>query len=72
MTEERITALSAKDLAKRLGIGRDKSYSLMRSNGFPSILLGKRYIVTEDALRRWLQEVEGKTYSIDKGKVITK
>ena len=63
MKTEKTRALSAKDLAEFLGIGRDKAYALMRSKSFPSILLGKRYIVLKEALERWLRDKEGKNHS---------
>ncbi|MBR3306941.1 MAG: helix-turn-helix domain-containing protein [Lachnospiraceae bacterium] len=63
-------ALTPKMLAERLSIGRDKAYSLMRSAGFPSIKLGDRYIVTEDALERWLRVAEGKYYDLEEGRFV--
>ncbi len=46
--------LTTKDLAVKLRIGRDKAYSLIKSPSFPSIKIGNRYIVTEQALADWL------------------
>lgn len=54
--------LTAKDLQAKLKIGRDRAYALMRSKGFPSIKLGGRYYVSEEALERWIKEYEYKTY----------
>ena len=69
MTDENKTiALTPRMLAARLNIGRDKAYALMKSAGFPSIQIGDRYIITEDALTRWLHEAEGRHYSIDDGR----
>jgi len=48
------TIITTKELAEILRIGRDKAYSLMKSSSFPSIKLGNRYIVTEQALIEWL------------------
>ena len=48
------TVLTAKDLAERLHIGRDRAYALIKSSSFPSIQIGARYIVTENALEQWL------------------
>ena len=48
------TIITTKELAERLRIGRDKAYSLMKNPSFPSIQLGNRYIVTEQALIEWL------------------
>ncbi len=46
--------LTARDLADRLRIGRDKAYSLIKNPSFPAIQIGSRYIVTEQALDEWL------------------
>ena len=50
--------LTAKDLAARLQIGRDKAYALIKLSSFPAIRLGSRYIVTEQALEEWLKANE--------------
>ncbi|MCR5248982.1 MAG: DNA-binding protein [Lachnospiraceae bacterium] len=67
-TNDKKNALTPKMLARRLSIGRDKAYALMRSAGFPSIQLGDRFIVTEEALDKWLKEAEGKHYIIEDGR----
>lgn len=64
-----VPALTPKALAKRLSIGRDKAYALMRSVGFPSIMIGDRFIVTEEALERWLKNCEGKSYDLNTGRI---
>lgn len=55
MTDENKTTrmLGVKDLQKRLNIGRDTAYSLMRSKAFPSMKLGGRYRVSEALLEKW-------------------
>ena len=62
MNEEKLKVFTAKELASVLRIGRDKAYALIRSAGFPSICIGKRYIVTEKALNEWLDQYEHKKY----------
>ena len=56
--------LSAKELAERLHIGRDKAYALIKSKSFPSIKLGGRYIVTSKALNEWLDQYQYKTFAV--------
>lgn len=56
--------LNVKELQSRLRIGRDKSYALMRSKGFPSIKIGSRYYVEEDALLAWLTKYRYREYII--------
>ena len=54
--------LTVKDLQRILKIGRDRAYALMKSKGFPSMKLGGRYYVSEEALNRWLMSYEYKSY----------
>ena len=61
---EHTELLTVKDLSRRLKIGRDTAYALMRSKAFPSICIGKRYFVTEQALGRWLKDYEHKQFAI--------
>ncbi|MCR5337172.1 MAG: helix-turn-helix domain-containing protein [Lachnospiraceae bacterium] len=59
-----IKIITAKELASVLKIGRDKAYALIRSSSFPSICIGKRYIVTEHALKEWLRQYEHKQFML--------
>ena len=56
--------LSTKDVQKKLGIGREKAYALMKISSFPSIRLGKTYFVTVDALENWLKQNEGHSVNL--------
>lgn len=56
--------LDVRDLQKILRIGRDKSYALMHADAFPSIKIGGRYYVSQDALERWLLKYEYKEFVI--------
>ena len=53
-----------KGLQGRLGIGREAAYSLMRSQGFPSIRIGNKYVVGKDAFVVWMKRNEGKRYTL--------
>ena len=53
--------LTVKDLQELLKIGRDKAYSLMHSKSFPSMRLGRKYYVQEQALQEWLVKNRYKT-----------
>ncbi len=59
-----LLVLDVKGLQSALGIGRETAYSLMRSQAFPSVRLGRRYIVEKAALQRWLKKYEGKDFVI--------
>ena len=62
--QDEYSVLSARELATRLHIGRDKAYALIKSKSFPSIKLGGRYIVTSKALNEWLDMYEYKTFNV--------
>ena len=48
--------LRADELAAVLGISRAGAYTLMRSNGFPTIFIGKRMVVYRDKFIQWMDE----------------
>ena len=48
--------LNAELLAKVLGVGVSSAYELMHEKGFPSVRIGKRFIVPRDDLKRWMEE----------------
>ena len=48
--------LNAELLAKVLGVGISSAYELMHEKGFPSVRIGKRFIVPRDDLKRWMEE----------------
>lgn len=54
--------MTVKDLQVYLKIGRDKAYALMHADGFPSLKIGGRYYVTQEALAHWLSRYEGKEF----------
>ena len=52
-------ALKADQVAVVLGISRAGAYNLMRSEGFPTLFIGKRMIVPKDKLIDWMDEHVG-------------
>ena len=46
--------LGVKDLMDALNIGQGTAYALMRQKGFPSLRLGRKYVVERKKLREWL------------------
>lgn len=54
-SEERLV-LTVPEVAKRLGLGRNAAYALVRTKGFPAIRIGKHIRVPVAALERWLEE----------------
>lgn len=57
---------TAKEVSELLQIGRNLTYSLMKTSGFPSYQIGKQYFVTEEALNKWLKSAEHKTFFTSK------
>lgn len=58
MNEHRV--LNMKEVGVYLGIGRDKTYELFKQEDFPSIQLGKTFVILEDDLIEWLKDHRGK------------
>ena len=54
--------LDVKQLRNRLNVSRDTAYALVHAKGFPSMKIGGRYYVSEDALKKWLVKYEGREF----------
>lgn len=52
---EKLT-LSVPETAEVLGISRACMYELVKSEGFPTISVGKRILVSRKGLERWVDE----------------
>ena len=48
--------LNAEMVAKVLGVSISSAYELMHEKDFPSVRIGKRFIVPRDDLKRWMEE----------------
>ena len=57
--------LCAEEVALVLGISRAGAYTLMRSQGFPTIRIGKRMVVPKDKLLAWMSKLRRKEVVID-------
>ena len=53
--------MTIKDLAQRLGIGRDNATCLMKSEDFPAIRVGRRWLVDEKEYEKWYSTHHGAT-----------
>lgn len=51
--------LNADQVAQVLGISRACAYNLLRSNGFPTIRIGKRMLVQKEKLVAWMESQAG-------------
>lgn len=56
--------LSVKDVAVMLGVGKNKSYALMTTEGFPAIRIGGTFKVRADLFDKWVEENLGRTIRI--------
>lgn len=55
--------LSVAEAAKVVGISDRYMYDLVKTEGFPTIRVGKRLLVSAKGLERWLEEQAEKGYS---------
>ena len=54
--------LNAEMVAKVLGVSISSAYELMHEKDFPSVRIGKRFIVPREDLKAWIEKyVERKT-----------
>lgn len=53
-TDEKIM-LGVKDIMKRMGIGRDRAYEIIKKGEFHSKQVGRRLLVHEDVFEKWLK-----------------
>ena len=53
-----INMLEAKDIQEILKIGKNGAYQLMASDSFPSIKIGRKWLVSEEAFKEWLKDNE--------------
>ena len=58
MFENRIT-ISTKEAAQMLGVSLPTMYELVHIEGFPSIRVGKKILVSVEGLRHWVNERSG-------------
>ena len=54
--------LSVAEAAKIVGISDRYMYSLVKTEGFPTIRIGKRLLVSRPGLERWLEAKAQKGY----------
>lgn len=55
--ENRVAScISVPEMAKRLGVSRATAYRLAISEGFPAFRVGRRLLVNEKMLEKWVNE----------------
>lgn len=60
-----IILYTPKDIQRIFGLGRDKTYNLIRSSGFPKIQIGREYYIPKDKLEKWVSGNVGKSITIE-------
>ena len=48
--------LNANQVAEILGVARNTAYTLMHSEGFPTMHVGRRLLVPKDKLLQWMDD----------------
>ena len=56
--------LTVQDLKERLNVGTNRAYELMQNEAFPSYKIGKKYFVTDEALNKWLVQMQGRKFAV--------
>lgn len=51
--------ITVEEMGKRLGISRITAYELSRSEGFPTLRLGRRVLISVKGLEGWLDRQIG-------------
>ena len=69
MTKEKLIQetdemLTINDIRNHLGIGRDTAYSLVKLSTFPSIKIGRTYLIPLSEYKKWLTKSVGKEYYV--------
>ena len=54
--DEMPVTLNADEMAAVLHISRARAYQLLHRAGFPTLKIGRRLLVTKDALRDWMRK----------------
>lgn len=53
---------TVQEMAKIMGIGRNKAYELVKTEGFPAIYIGSTIKIPIKAFHKWLDSADGECY----------
>lgn len=56
--------LTVEDVQKKLNISKNTAYKLVKTNGFPSITIGKNIRVPEEEFEKWIKKYMYKEFKI--------
>lgn len=60
-----IQMLDIKDIQTVFKCSKNTAYSLMHSDGFPSIKVGRKLLVSNSSLNKWIRQNEGKSFTLN-------
>ncbi len=63
--EQHVKMLDIKDLQNILKIGKNSAYNLMQTPGFPSMQVGRKWMISEEAFKEWLKNNEYNKIRVD-------
>ena len=49
------------DIMRVFSCGRDKAYAIIHSRGFPKMTLGRKFLISPDALQKWINQNSNST-----------
>ena len=55
MPQTKRIMIGVSEIMGKMGIGRDRAYEIIKRNEFPTIKVGRRYLVHEDVFDQWLR-----------------
>lgn len=58
--DKNMKVLTPKEVSDILKIGKNQTYTLMGSKIFPSYRIGNKLFVTQEALEKWLNNIQGR------------
>ncbi|HJV45855.1 MAG TPA: helix-turn-helix domain-containing protein [Bacillota bacterium] len=53
--EQKKVMIGVKDIMRKMGIGRDRAYEIIKRGEFHTIKVGRRYLTHEDVFDKWLK-----------------
>jgi len=53
-----------KDIMRIFCCGRDKAYGIIHTRGFPKMTIGATYLVSPDALQKWINQNYNSTINL--------
>ncbi len=55
MQQEERVMIGVTEVMQMMGVGRDRAYEIIKRKEFPSIQVGRRYLVHKEVFEKWLK-----------------